>query len=71
MLFLVIVDNDPCQLYKQLCATVGSTAIGELLSDVDDTNCEMFYKKYLRDFLRLAHKCKHKNQDDETQEYEV
>ena len=47
------------------------TAVGEVLGSVDGTDCEDFYKRYLHDFVRLAHRCTHLNQEHEKQEYEV
>lgn len=47
------------------------TTIGEAISQVEDISCENFYKRYLHDFVRLAHKCNHKNPTHESQEYEV
>lgn len=65
------VASDQVQIYKQLCATVEPTIIGEILQTVNEADCEDFYLKYLHDFVRLAHRCKHKNQEDDIQEYEV
>lgn len=55
----------------QLCITVEPTAIGEALNEVDEGDYGYFYVKYLHDFVRLAHRCKHKNQEDQKKEYEV
>ena len=38
---------------------------------VDGVECEEFYRNYLHDFIRLAHKCSHKDREYEIQEYEV
>ena len=48
-----------------------ATNIGEILCAVNEMDYEDFYKKYLHDFCRLAHSCKHKNLNDVDQEYEV
>ena len=47
------------------------TAIGEILGPIEGVECEDLYKKYLHDFVRLVHKCNHKDQDYEIQEYDV
>ena len=47
------------------------TPVGDVLGTVYDVNCEDFYRKYLHDFVRLAHICTHTNQEDKDQEYEV
>ncbi len=57
-------------MYKQLCAALEPTEIGEVIKAVE-TDCEEFYKKYLHDFVRFAHLCKHKDRADENKEYEV
>ena len=54
-----------------MCAAVEQTTIGEMLATVEENDIEDFYKKYLYDFVRHAHGCKHKNQADESNEYEV
>jgi hypothetical protein len=61
---------DQAQLYSHLCATVQPSTIGGVLSAVE-RECDDFYKRYLHDFVRLAHRCKHKCQEEEDQEYEV
>ena len=66
-----ISDVGSTGLYKQLCLAVEPTPVGGVLSQVDSYNCEDLYRKYLHDFVRLVHKCKHKNLQDETREYEV
>ena len=58
-------------VYMQLCTILEPTAIGGVLSVVDDNNYEDFYKKYLHDFVRLSHSCKHKQQEYDNQEYKV
>ena len=65
---LVHTVEDRVQLYNQLCAT---TNIGEVLSSVGEFDCEDFYRKYLHDFVRLAHRCKHSNKEDDIREYDV
>lgn len=57
--------------HKQLCAAVEPTPIGEILVSVEGTECEEFYRNYLHDFIRLVHKCNHKDREYEIQEYEV
>ena len=57
--------------HKQLCAAVEPTPIGEILVSVDGVECEEFYRNYLHDFIRLVHKCNHKDREYELQEYEV
>jgi hypothetical protein len=42
-----------------------------VLSGVTEGDCEDFYRKYLHDFVRLAHRCKHANLEDDKMEYEV
>lgn len=58
-------------LHEQLCLTVDTTAIGEVLKRVDETDCRDFYQRYLHDFVRLVHKCTHKQDEDQNREYEV
>ena len=70
-MFHTCIDYDKSKLYNQVSVSVGSTSIGEVLSTVDDVDCEEFYKKYLHDFVRLAHNCTHRNKEDEDQECEV
>ena len=59
------------ELHTQMCESVKRTPVGEVLQSVNEVNCEPFYSNYLEDFVRLAHKCKHKVKDTETYEYEV
>ena len=47
------------------------TTIGGVLNAVDEVVYEEFYRNYLHDFVRLAHRCKHKNQEDDVREYGV
>lgn len=62
-----LAGSDKVQLYNQLCAILEPTSVGEILRTVV-MDCEELYKRYLHDFVRLAHRCKHKNQEEE---YEV
>ncbi len=38
----------------QLCESVKQTAIGEVLENYDH-DCEIFFQKYLHDFVRIVH----------------
>lgn len=67
----VHAGNDKSQLLFQLIAAMESTTMFNVLNQVDYFSCEDFYLKYLHDFVRLVHKCKHKDQYHETKEYEV
>ena len=45
--------------------------MGEVLKQVNECDCEDFYKDYLHDFVRIVHRCHQSNQDYEIQEYEA
>ena len=68
---LLLDDDDRAKLYRQLCDLVEPTPVGEVLKQVDERDCEDFYKNYLHDFVRMVHRCHQNNQDYEIQEYEV
>ena len=63
--------SDRAKLYRQLCDSVEPTPVGEVLKQVDTSDCEDFYKSYLHDFVRIVHRCHQKKQEYEIQEYEV
>ena len=67
----VLLGDDELQLHQQLCAAVMPTAVGEVLKGVSEQDCEDFYRRYLHDFVRLVHGCKHKKWELEIKEYEV
>ncbi len=72
ILNFALSGGDRVQLHRQLCAAVEPTAVGEVLRGVNDQDCEDFYKRYLHDFVRLVHMCKHgKMTEYEIKEYEV
>ena len=65
------VDDDKVQLHLQLCASIDQTPIHEILKEVDESFHDQFYKKYLYDFVRLAHRSDCKNKTHAKKEYEV
>lgn len=67
----IIVGSDKAMLHEQLCLIVDTTPIGAVLKRVDGTDSNNFYQRYLHDFVRLVHKCNHKQDDDQNREYEV
>ena len=57
-------------MHRQLCASLESIPLCEVLKKVDSSDCGDFYKFYLYDFVRLVHKSVHKESEELT-EYQV
>ena len=55
----------------QLCEFILAIPVGAILESVDNEHCEEFYKFYLHDFVRSVHRCKHRNPEYDTMEYQV
>lgn len=63
--------DDLSQIHEQLCLLLEPTAIGEVITQAGRVNLDDYYKRYLHDFVRLAHQSSQKNPVHETQEYEA
>ena len=38
--------------FDQVCVSLSSTPLGEVLKTIDDPKCEQYYSVYLHDFLK-------------------
>ena len=57
------------EIQKQMCLLVSQTPLGEVLGSVP--NSEQLYHCYLHDYVRIVHKCYHKNEEVSMQENNV
>ena len=57
--------------HYQLCRFIKATSMGAVLENIDDENCEEFYKFYLYDFVRRVHEFKPRTSDLDETEYQV
>ena len=65
--------DDVMRFHTQLTESFCQTNVGVILdtSELLELHREAFGQYYLHDFVRIAHKCKHKKRDMEDLEYEV
>ena len=71
MFLFVSSGIDGFQLYKQLCVAIQPTEVHDVLDNVEGSKYEMFFHKYLHDFVRLFHKCESHEKDFQQKEYKV
>lgn len=63
--------NDRLQLYEQLCVAVQTTSIYDVLAKVKESDSKDFFRNYLHDFVRLVHRCDHRDKGHQNKEYWV
>ena len=68
---MYLTGTNSQRLHQQLIVLVQDTAVGETLSSVSEEDCEEMYQRYLHDFVRIVHKCTHKEPQTVTSEYKV
>ena len=64
-------DNDG-DLYYLLCSVFPESPIGEVLSSFDCHHSSIeFIQRYVKDFVKMVHKCKHSDRKYVEKEYKV
>ena len=59
-------------VYYQMCSVLPETSTGGVLSTFDDHHaCDVFMRRYIHDFLKIAHKCNHTDSAHVDKEYKV
>ena len=58
-------------MHQKLIELVQGTAVGKTLSSASEEDCGEMYQRYLSDFVKIVHKCSHKEKEIVSKEYKV